>query len=116
MKSKESTSTTTMIDLPDELLSLILSKLSLEDKLRYECICKLWQKFIYQRVDKVAFYEKFKIIFVFHYSNWCGEDKHTMDENDLVSIKLLPIILNKCKYLRAITFHDGKLERHLIEL
>src|SRR6266487_3278404 len=51
MKAKQST--TTISDLPDELLSLILSKLSLEDKLRYERVCKSWQKLSYQHVGKV---------------------------------------------------------------
>src|SRR6266487_2311648 len=93
MKANELTSTTIISDLPDELLSLILSKLSLEDKLRYECVCKLWQNVIYEHVDKVKFYEtqkqKPKIIF----RNWCGENQHLMGVNDLVLFQLLPLIL-----------------------
>src|SRR2546422_6344920 len=90
IKAKESTSTTTINDLPDELLSLILSKLSLEDKLRYECVCKLWQKVIYEHVKKAKFYDNhFNKRNRFDYKHWCGDYEHKMDKNDLVEIKLL---------------------------
>src|SRR6266487_4415760 len=115
MKAKESTSTTTIIDLPDELLSLILSKLSLEDKLRYECVCKLWKKLIYEQVDKVKFFREKPCPYMV-WKNWCREDEHEMCENDFVSIKLLPIIVNKCKYLRAIDLEDFYWENDLIKI
>src|SRR6266487_6383441 len=112
MEAKESTSTTTIVDLPDELLSLILSKLPLEDKLRYECVCKLWQKLIYLHVKKVKFYEE-SINFC---KNWCGDHQHEMNENDLISFELLPLVINKCKYLRAIDLWQCELNNDLTKM
>src|SRR6266487_2592647 len=93
---------TSISDLPEELLSLILRKLTLRDILRLECVCKLWQRLIYDYVLAIAFYERQPMDGRW---NWCGNDEHRIwSKDDSVSIAILPLMVNKCKYLQSIDF------------
>src|ERR1700712_3011936 len=77
----------------DDLSEVILQYLSLEDKLRLQCVSKQFQRTIFQRHYELKFYADKEFI-----------DCRLLIKNNGIDLKSFELLLKKCPNLRSIQF------------
>lgn len=118
---------TSLTDLPEEVIRLVLSHLPLVDKFRYERVCKLWQSVVYDMQYKLKF-TKCKQ----NMNNFCYDQTHEVSPVDClpqimcnrqkchqspVDISVLEYVLNKIgKTLLVINLDSALINETIFEL